>query len=102
MRAKVSDCSASHLSQCGAIPVTERHRSRTCLAPGYDAVLVLKTALEFSVTRLLLRVCVTADGLRASDCATECQRSVALVAEVPDRPPFWLWGLPGWLSARGD
>src|SRR6266480_936630 len=28
----------------GAIPVTERHRSRTCLASGYDAVLVLKTS----------------------------------------------------------
>src|SRR6266550_755895 len=26
----------------GAIPVAERHRSRTCLASGYDAVLVLK------------------------------------------------------------
>ena len=29
---------------------TERHRSRTCLASGYDAVLVLKTVLVSGMT----------------------------------------------------
>ena len=38
-----SEGSSELRAQCGAIPGAERHRSRTCLASGYDAVLVLKT-----------------------------------------------------------
>jgi hypothetical protein len=42
----VSGCQVSgrFMGQPRGLPVTERHRSRTCLASGYDAVLVLKTS----------------------------------------------------------
>jgi hypothetical protein len=35
----------------GSTIEAERHRSRTCLAPGYDAVLVLKTARVIGAMR---------------------------------------------------
>jgi len=41
-----SACAHVLLHRCAALGfgLTERHRSRTCLASGYDAVLVLKTS----------------------------------------------------------